>query len=390
MRVADRTLWRCDPIKHIPKITYDEVTRLLQGYIENEENLSSGGYCFQNCAHYVNARIYVNEHCYMGMYCAKQPKCSGQVRNCQFVETHLTLCLAPSNGTSRYEYIEYDNGRVLGQRKYCARGTNKVDSFWRWWFWHCSYCFCLCDEKSIKSDRYFNLRESSADIKQNKVLTGLRFVKKNRVFHLQIQQGKLLPFGVIDETTLDWKPLDEYHIDDKNIAEGVDYHTMDYSSRSIDLDNIMNTGDNSFVVTGICFRVLGSHLFLMARFCKFDFKTGKLLQPEINCKWQSNDVGSRRQLNLDNLDVPTRSIANSLPLSEPDHYLEFVNSGMDQDAAQTTIPFIDIQEVVSNPPVPLAGIGIHYKSRPGYGGFIAPKIITYDFSQHIQAPKTNS
>ncbi|XP_062130809.1 uncharacterized protein LOC133841967 [Drosophila sulfurigaster albostrigata] len=55
--------------------------------------------------------------------------------------------------------------------------------------------------------RYFNLRETLSDVKVNKVVTGVRFVKSNRVFHLQIQQGQLLPRGFIKASTVEWKPL---------------------------------------------------------------------------------------------------------------------------------------------------------------------------------------
>lgn len=56
---------------------------------------------------------------------------------------------------------------------------------------------------------------------------------------------------------------------------------------------------------------------------------------------------------------------------------------MDRDAAQTTVPFIDAQPVTSLTPVPLIGAGIFYKGRDFFGGFITPKIITYDFSKHL-------
>lgn len=68
----------------------------------------------------------------------------------------------------RYEYIEYENGRVLGKKKDCTRGSTKVDSWWRYLFWHCSYCFCVCDEQGYTSDRYFSLKESASDIDENK------------------------------------------------------------------------------------------------------------------------------------------------------------------------------------------------------------------------------
>ncbi|KAH8396025.1 hypothetical protein KR222_001909 [Zaprionus bogoriensis] len=392
MRRSDRTLWRCDPDKHIANVTYDEVTRLLQGYIENEVDMNTDETCRETCGYYQSTR---SEGCFKDLYCARQPKCTGRLYNCQYVDSDMWVCPATQSSTRRYEYIEYENGRVLGERKACKRGTTKVDSWWRYLLWHCSYCFCLCDEQGLKSDRFFNLRESVANIKQNKVVTGLRFVKKNRIFHLQIQEGELLPRGAINESTLSWKPVDNYKIFDRNVAKGVDYHTLSYESRSLDLDDIMKSDDNSYVVTGVRFRVLGAHLNLEARLSEFDFKRGVLLQPEANSIWQSNDntdvFGERRQkLNLYNANVPTRTIVKSLLESRHNQFIEFVNSGMDADAAQTTVPFIDIQDVVSSPPVPLAGIGIYYKGRQGYGGFVAPKIITYDFTPHAQMPKTLS
>lgn len=98
----------------------------------------------------------------------------------------------------------------------------------------------------------------------------------------------------------------------------------------------------------------------------------------------------RQRVNVYNANVPTRTIVSSLMQSKHNQFVEFTNSGMDADAAQSTVPFIDIQEVVSSPPVPLAGIGLYYKGRPGYGGFVAPKIITYDFTPHVQMPKNLS
>ncbi|XP_032594744.1 uncharacterized protein LOC6566309 isoform X2 [Drosophila grimshawi] len=392
MQRSDRIVYRCDPQKHIKNETYDEVTRLLQGYIVNEVDLNTDDTCRETCDFYQSTR---SDSCFKELYCARQPKCTGKIYNCQFVDSDMWVCPSPLNGSRRYEYIEYENGRTLGQRKTCSRGTTKVDSWWRYLFWHCSYCFCLCDEQGIKSDRFFNLRESVADVKQNKVVTGLRFVKRNRVFHLQIQEGQLLPRGSINASTLAWKPVDDYKIFDRNVAKGRDYHTMSYESRSIDLDDIMKMDDNSFVVTGVRFRVLGAHLNLEARLSEFDFKRGELVQPEVNSVWQSNDntdvSGERRQkLKIHNVDVPTRTVVSSLVASKHNEYIEFVNSGMDKDAAQSTVPYLDIQDVVSSPPVPLAGIGIYYKTRPGFGGFVAPKIITYDFSPHVQVPKNTN
>ncbi|XP_017092961.2 uncharacterized protein orion isoform X1 [Drosophila bipectinata] len=386
---ADRIVYRCDPPKHIPKVTYDEVTRLLQGYVENEVDLNNEETCRETCDYYQSTRA---EGCFKEKYCARQQRCSGRIYNCQFIDSDMWVCPSPQNSTRRYEYIEYENGRVLGQRSKCHRGTTKVDSWWRYILWHCSYCFCLCDEQGLKSDRFFNLRDSIADVKKNRVVTGLRLVKSNRIFHLQIQEGELMPRGVINQSSLEWKPVEKYNIFDRDVKKGVDYHTLSYESRSIDLDDV-NTDDNSFVVTGVRFRLVGAHLNLEAYYTEFDFKTGKLIQPELNSYWKSNDNtdvsgGARREkLRLANADLPTRTIATSLVQSRHNQYIDFTNTGLDKDAAQSTVPFIDIQDVVSNPPVPLSGIGIYYKGRNGYGGFLGPKIITYDFMPHVQVPR---
>ncbi|KAH8388539.1 hypothetical protein KR093_009160, partial [Drosophila rubida] len=380
MQQADRSLWRCDPPTHIAKVTYDEVTRLLQGYIENEDGLNADRTCRRTCGDYQTTRV---SGCIHDSFCSNQPPCTGRVHDCRFIASKMWVCQSPQSSSRRYEYIEYEDGQLFGHRTSCGRGTNTVDSWRRWIFWHCHFCFCLCDEQGVKSDRYFNLRETLADVASNKVVTGVRFVKKNRIFHLQIQQGQLLPRGGINVSTVEWKPVDDYHIHHPNVREGVDFHTLSYGSRGIDLTKVMKTNDTTFVVTGVRFRLYRGRLNLRLRYSKFDFVNGKLNESV----WESNEQANER-LNLKDKDLPTNSRESSKPLSADHHYLEFVNSGLYADAAQTTVPFVDIQEVSSSRPVPLHGIGIYYKSSSGYGGFVAPKIIHYDFSPHVKMPLT--
>lgn len=90
-------------------------------------------------------------------------------------------------------------------------------------------------------------------------------------------------------------------------------------------------------------------------------------------------------MNLGLPDIPTRSPSASVPDSKSDQYIEFTHSDIDRDVAQTTVPFLDAQEVSPVEPVPLSGAGIFHKGRHHFGGFITPKIITYDFSKHMKA-----
>lgn len=66
---------------------------------------------------------------------------------------------------------------------------------------------------------------------------------------MQIQEGKLLPRGNIDITTVRWVPVEDYKITDRNIYNGQDYHTLTWEHRSIDLDDLMT--DEDHLVTGI-------------------------------------------------------------------------------------------------------------------------------------------
>uniref|UniRef100_A0A1L8DP86 Putative conserved secreted protein n=2 Tax=Nyssomyia neivai TaxID=330878 RepID=A0A1L8DP86_9DIPT len=384
MERSELNVWRCDPDVHIEGETYEQFTRLLQGYIENEVDMNTDGTCKENCAAYT----FTESHgCFKDLYCAQQPQCKGHIINCTYVDSDMWICPSKLHTNRRYEYIKYENGRVLGEESTCVRGTTKVDSWWRWLFWHCSYCLCLCDEQGYKSDRYFNLRETVSDIDNNRVIVGVRFRKVNRIMHLQIQQGELLPRGIINASTVEWKPINGYRLLDSGLKNGVDYHTMEWNKRAIDLDDL--SANPGHLVTGVKFRSIGPRVNLEIRVQEFNFETGKLDKVGV---WISNDnteVGTnqRTRIYLKDPDIPTRSKARSQIDSKTNQFIEFTNTDINADAAQTTVPFLDAQDVVSVPPVPLSGIGIYHKGLQLSGGFVAPKIIVYNMAQHVYTPK---
>ncbi|CAH2096558.1 unnamed protein product [Euphydryas editha] len=379
---ADRGLYRCDPPQHKLGETYEEVTRLLQGYIENEVDMNPDQTCKENCAYYT---LTESHGCFKEQFCAKQTKCKGRIIDCNYIDSDMWICMAGKNSHRRYEWIEYENGRTLGQAGTCTRGTTKVDSWWRWLFWHCSYCMCLCDEAGPDSHRYFSLWDSTSDVKNNKVVTGLRLVKYGRVFHLQISEGTLGERGSV--TPGSWVPIQKFDISEIGIREGVDYHTLTYERRAIDLDEL--DSPSLHVLTGVRFRMIGAHLHFEIRSTPFNFTTGRL-SPE-RSQWISNDNTEgaekpRSRLELYKPDIPTRKVS-SLPVdSQHDQYIEFVNSDFDADAAQSTVPFIDIQPVEPMKGAALlSGAGIVHRGARGSGGFLAAKLFTYDYSPHVSA-----
>lgn len=253
---------------------------------------------------------------------------------------------------------------------------------------------CICDEQGPKSDRYFNLRPSESNITANRVVTGLRFRKVNRIMHLQIQEGELLPRGLINASTVEWKPVSDYKLLDRGIRSGEDYHTMTWDKRAINLDDLQSPRTKDHAVTGVRFKALGSHLNLEIRITEFNFVEGKLILSEVGSFWISSDntessqgSAKRTPVKLKSPDIPTQARVKSEIDSKTNQYIELTHTDLDRDVAQTTVPFFDAQEVTSIPPVALSGIGIYHKGAPLSGGFIAMKLITYDFGPHIQQPQ---
>ncbi|XP_039437888.2 uncharacterized protein LOC120419287 [Culex pipiens pallens] len=388
MKQASPAYWRCDPVQrqHKEGETFVQLTRLLQGYVENEVALNTDNTCKETCGYY--SWGVQQERCYKDTYCSKQSKCSGKIYDCDFIDSHMWICPAAKNSNRRYEYVEYENGIVLGHPKQCAGGTTKVESWWRWLIWRCSYCFCLCDDAGRNSDRYINMRESVSDVMNNKVVTGMRFIKKSQIIHLIVQQGRLLPQGQIDNGTLEWVQPHNYTVMSKNVRNGRDYHTLNRNNRSLDLDDLYVP--QGYVLTGVRFRLLGNHLNLEIRMTEIDFATGQLIDPDKSI-WTGNDntersVNKRTELKLDQPNVPLLSPLKSEPNFISNRFIRFRESDRRTDAAQTTVPFFDAQPVAPVKPVPLSGAGLFHKGRPKFGGFVAPKVTTYDFGPHIVAP----
>ncbi|XP_018339502.1 PREDICTED: uncharacterized protein LOC108746909 isoform X1 [Trachymyrmex septentrionalis] len=381
MTYAPKSLWRCDPRVHKLGETYTELKQLFQGYIVNEVDLNTENTCKENCAYYGYTKVY---GCYQNQFCSKQRQCNGKILHCEYIDSDMWICPADRNSTRRYEYIEYENGLHYGNNsKTCPGGITKVDSWWRWLFWHCSYCFCYCDDQNSNSDRYFSLRSVMSDISNNKVITGIRLKKINQIIHIQIQEGQLLPRGGINESTIEWQPVDAFSIMDSHIRNGVDYHTIVWEKRAVDLDDLSAVPDH--LLTGVRFRMVGSRLNLEIMITPFNFTSGSLIRPEEKSFWHSNDVTDRTELTYIEPDIPIRSFVPNEPDTEENQYLNFAPSDRRKDAAQSTIPFLDVQPVIPNPPVPLAGAGIFHKGRKGSGGFVALKLTTYDFAPHLQA-----
>lgn len=66
------------------------------------------------------------------------------------------------------------------------------------------------------------------------------------------------------------------------------------------------------------------------------------------------------------------------------HYVKLTAALRSQTYGNNVImPFLDSQPLITSPPVPLGGLGIFFKSQPGYGGFLAFKLISSKYMHFI-------
>jgi len=259
----------------------------------------------------------------------------------------------------------------------------KVDSWWRFLL-HCSYCLCLCDAPGPESDRYWSLLPQVSDLENNKIVVGVRFVKRNRIIHLEIQQATALPEGNVDEDSMEWIEAPILDVTNKTQQDSGLFKELSYEERALDLDKL--SASTGSVITGIRFRQLGGHINLEIRSTPIRFHTGELIKQR--SIWIGNDntpatPEMRTKLEIPSPDVPTNQPQSSSMISDKNQYLLFDATSPFKDVRQTTIPYIDSQIVTPKKSSWLSGIGIYYKGFIGYGGYVGAMVSTYDSSKHL-------
>lgn len=89
---VDQTIRTCEPSKYVEGRTHIEVTRLIQGFYENESHLNSIGTCSDTCESHNNTRTY---DCSPGQLCKYQLDCDGRVHDCFYRDSHAKkICIS--------------------------------------------------------------------------------------------------------------------------------------------------------------------------------------------------------------------------------------------------------------------------------------------------------
>ncbi|XP_014295980.1 uncharacterized protein LOC103580763 [Microplitis demolitor] len=243
---------------------------------------------------------------------------------------------------------------------------------------------CSCD-KQIDQDtsiRTLSLREHYTDSADNRVVTGIRFIVKNNIVTIRIREGKLVN-GIIDPQTLRW--IDD---DGQRPRMGSDTVKLGYDIRAFELDDIELPDEH--LVTGVKFILTNEKRISLAVRGSAMYNDRKRTFSSIHDQWyysKPNPYKPRTNIDIQYSKNSADLEEHNLQLSTPGlNYVDFSTSVYSLNSENVAIiPFIDSRELVTNPPIALGGLGIFYKSRPGYGGFIAFKFITAKYNIHLDS-----
>ncbi|XP_008548916.1 uncharacterized protein LOC106693059 [Microplitis demolitor] len=374
------------------KKLYYELEKMVQAVIINEKDLTTSESCSYNCElseieNTINFRNY------------------RKFIECQYIASSFNICKSNQNSSRSYEWFNDSNGIIYGEsnNKKCQNTIEYVDSYYNALKLHdCDYCVCICVKYPERKENVItaiSFRDQVSNIKDDMVVVGVRFVKKDYMIHVQIKEGKL---GVGEVGTLNrWNDLENFDYDEKleEYRVMVDNSTtvgltlgLDYGHPEIlNFDDVM--APQGYVVTGVRFRFAGAELWspnmksgpieLQIRVSPFDYIKKKIIDHH-QTHWMSAErMDKRVELILTDPDKPTKSSKNIID-SKPGQFIKFRASDLRKDAAQSTVPFFDAVPVEGNPTYSLGGIGIVHRGCKGFGGYLAFRIYDLDISHYFK------
>ncbi|XP_044020422.1 uncharacterized protein LOC122860597 [Aphidius gifuensis] len=257
------------------------------------------------------------------------------------------------------------------------------------------YCDCIDDGIYTRNDtiRAFSLLW---------VATGARLVAKDRMIHIQLREGKLLPYGEIDKKTERWIPLPtfEYYENFPNVAidsngkrhslsENIDFVSIHHLyARTICLQKL--TLDEEHLLTAVRFNYeyLGKGLErrfkLEVKYVGFNYQHGNITSTR---KYKKQSCKKLPELILNNPDDPLKF--NTHPHDSKENQLIKIRaSDLIKDASQTTIPFFDLLEIAPETSLPITGIELFHKGQIDgtSGGYISLKIYPINLTMYMNPP----
>ncbi|KAH0534354.1 uncharacterized protein LOC123268200 [Cotesia glomerata] len=414
MAFASTEIIECDPPEYMLDINTFSLTNLFSIIYLSTDQI--GNRCSRSCPKIDTVNklackkdVRNKDALTVKEYCPKQ-QCNGRIHNCE-VKNYYEFCEAHEGAATRYHWIESLTDK--SSRMNCdGRWVDTMKES------KCIECLCQCSAEGAESTatRTISLIPQFTDVDNNMVVSNMRLRKKDNVVHVQIEEARLLPGGEIDTSTRRWVPLDDL-VYRKNTPEGgfwrvkgpeqiglifnEDYTFLSNEKKSLYLDEIVVGKD--YVVTGARFKnayensQLGtpnlSAIQLEIFKTKFVYQNGTLSKDKKeqhisviannNTQSQHNNAYSKARTKtlLKNLRLSTESNKNT-ELWEPNTEFEFKMTAR-VGYGKGVIPFFDARPATKQSQVPLSGMGIVYRNRKGYGGYISPKLIGLNHAEYV-------
>lgn len=148
--------------------------------------------------------------------------------------------------------------------------------------------------------------------------------------------------------------------------------------RKLGLDIIYATTHE--VITGIKFLQTGDTLHLSIQASQVDVNTGALLSPAESV-WRNPNYPvpdpKPKTISMEDKVSSVKQLGPSMPFNVPENkkIIQFEASSLPLDGGQAVIPFFDVQAVRHHTiKKSLNAIGLLYKAKKGFGGFVTPTV----------------
>ncbi|KAL7303424.1 hypothetical protein TKK_0004608 [Trichogramma kaykai] len=382
MERASREHWSCAKPEPVQNETYLQFGPFIQMSIEREERIyqvyppTSGWLYWDRC----NGNC--ERHAYSHVMAPGEYGCGHRLRNCRTFDSNVDICYAQPAMPRRYEYAVGTNDKAYGNNDEECGGTKEsLAKFTNLNSFACEICICTCEELHAP-DHFVDLGEVTSNVDENKVIVGLRFKRMFGILYMEAKTAKLLPSGLIDPKTKSWTKKELKKEDVEGLVEGVDHVRLTWRNRSFALDDIEL--ENDYVLTGVKFVYDGGLVKVAARGNFYDFEAGTVDPEEEfwSVSGESKGLEEYGQLSVEDRDVPTDHLENHVDSVEG-QYLNLTTSSMKNDAGQSVVPFVDALPVVPKQLIPLSGFGLIHKGGRKTSGYLALKLLGYDFEPHV-------
>ncbi|KAK0083989.1 hypothetical protein PV326_006451, partial [Microctonus aethiopoides] len=326
------------------------------------------------------------------------------IYNCQYLGGRVKAC--PYQKSLHREYLWWKNQKgTYGHYKPCDNEED-LSGFIEDTSYlgiptdlkRCDTCVCSVDmnaiEKPIVGEPFLtsiSISPQMSNISNNMIVTGVKFSVYINAIHITIQENKFSSGGIAVGNS-SWKELVDRNVTiNNNYFDKFEFANFDHDWKTLDLDDIMMP--DNYVVTGVKFgrENQTSSFRLEVHGTPFDFNTG-LLNPN-GSKWftYNNDssetdsiFNNRKQIEMIAPDDSTRCLYYDYD-RETHKSIKFSHTDIRKDAGRHTVPYFDTQPVDTQPSFPLTGIGLFYRGKEGFGGYIAPRIFTIDVHTQIKS-----